>query len=96
MPRILSRAAIASAVAIFLSVSSIYAQDAGNSSIPGDNASQITTSTADNNPARTNASTEDDGPDLGWIGLAGLLGLAGLMRKDRHDRHDHVDRPTHR
>ena len=32
---------------------------------------------------------DDDGFDLGWIGLAGLAGLFGLMPRDRHDRKDH-------
>lgn len=41
---------------------------------------------------------DDDGPDLGWLGLIGLLGLAGLMRRDRdvHTHRDtHRDRATH-
>ncbi|HJQ81369.1 MAG TPA: WGxxGxxG family protein [Lacipirellulaceae bacterium] len=50
--------------------------------------------------ARTTAveTEDDDGPDLGWLGLIGLLGLAGLMRRDRdvHTHRDtHRDRATH-
>ncbi|HYG65597.1 MAG TPA: WGxxGxxG family protein [Thermoanaerobaculia bacterium] len=26
--------------------------------------------------------TEDDGPDLGWIGLLGLAGLLGLRKRE--------------
>ena len=50
--------------------------------------------------ARTTAAVEDedDGPDLGWLGLIGLVGLGGLMRRDRdvHTHRDtHRDRATH-
>lgn len=31
---------------------------------------------------------DNDGFDLGWIGLAGLAGLIGLMPRDRLDRRD--------
>ncbi len=34
------------------------------------------------------ADDDDDGMDLGWIGLLGLAGLLGLRRRD----HDHVQR----
>ncbi|WP_162341578.1 WGxxGxxG family protein [Paenibacillus paridis] len=37
------------------------------------------------NNYRTNATTDDDGFDWGWLGLLGLLGLAGA-RKRAHDR----------
>jgi MYXO-CTERM domain-containing protein len=35
----------------------------------------------------TTVEHEDDGPDLGWLGLLGLAGLLGLRRKtdDHHD-----------
>ena len=33
---------------------------------------------------------DDDGFDMGWIGLAGLLGLMGLMKRN-HDRVVHRD-----
>jgi hypothetical protein len=36
----------------------------------------------------TPADDDDDGMDLGWIGLLGLAGLLGLRRRD----HDHVQR----
>ncbi|WP_138751788.1 WGxxGxxG family protein [Paenibacillus sinopodophylli] len=39
------------------------------------------------NNYRTNATTDDDGFDWGWLGLLGLLGLAGA-RNRAHDR-DH-------
>jgi hypothetical protein len=29
---------------------------------------------------------DDDGFNIGWLGLIGLLGLGGLMPRDRHDR----------
>lgn len=31
---------------------------------------------------RTVVRTDDDGPDMGWLGLIGLIGLAGLKRRD--------------
>ena len=37
------------------------------------------------NNYRTNATTDDDGFDWGWLGLLGLLGLAGA-RNRAHDR----------
>lgn len=30
------------------------------------------------------AGRDDDGPDLGWIGLLGLAGLLGLRRREAH------------
>ena len=39
----------------------------------------------------TTTHDDDDGFDLGWIGLAGLAGLVGLMPRDRNDRHDRKD-----
>jgi MYXO-CTERM domain-containing protein len=30
------------------------------------------------------ARTDDDGPDLGWLGLIGLAGLLGLKRREPH------------
>lgn len=35
------------------------------------------------------ATREDDGPDMGWIGLLGLAGLLGLRRRRHHDDMDH-------
>ncbi|NNU43980.1 hypothetical protein HK415_13685 [Ramlibacter sp. B156] len=35
---------------------------------------------------------DDDGPDMGWLGLFGLLGLLGLRRK--HVEVDHRVRPV--
>jgi len=37
----------------------------------------------------TTARNDNDGFNLGWIGLAGLAGLVGLMPHDRRDRTDH-------
>ena len=45
-----------------------------------------------NDEVGTNMATardDNDGFELGWIGLAGLAGLVGLMPRDRKDRHDH-------
>ena len=81
MSQVLSRAAIASTVAIVLSFTPVFAQEDDITAPPGGKVS------------RPPVTTEEDNMDWGWIGLAGLLGLAGLMRKDRHD---HVDRTTHR
>ena len=40
----------------------------------------------------TQADTEDDGMDLGWIGLLGLAGLLGLRRREATvTRVDRVD-----
>jgi hypothetical protein len=36
--------------------------------------------------------TDDDGPDLGWIGLIGLAGLLGLKRREAH--RDPAGRPV--
>jgi MYXO-CTERM domain-containing protein len=30
----------------------------------------------------TYAETDDDGPDMGWLGLIGLAGLLGLKRRE--------------
>ena len=49
--------------------------------------------TGNNAPAATQPDrADDDGFDMGWIGLAGLLGLLGLMKRDRH--HTHHDQGT--
>lgn len=32
----------------------------------------------------TTVQREDDGFDMGWLGLLGLAGLLGLKRKDNH------------
>lgn len=37
--------------------------------------------------------TDDDGPDLGWLGLLGLAGLLGLKR--REPNRDVAGRPVH-
>lgn len=42
----------------------------------------------------TGYDTDDDGPDLGWIGLLGLAGLLGLRRRRADDVRDDV--PTAR
>jgi hypothetical protein len=57
----------------------LTAQDTGGT---GSNAGAGTTSHTDT------ARADNEGVDLGWIGLLGLLGLAGLMRKNRDD-HSH-------
>jgi hypothetical protein len=67
------------AVSIFtlslgMTISSSYAQDGTRGGVGAG-----TTITRDDN----------DGFDLGWIGLAGLAGLIGLMPRDRHDGRDH-------
>lgn len=36
--------------------------------------------------------TDDDGPDLGWLGLIGLAGLLGLKRREPH--RDTAGRPV--
>lgn len=36
--------------------------------------------------------TDDDGPDLGWLGLIGLAGLLGLKRREPH--RDTTTRPV--
>ena len=36
----------------------------------------------------------DNGTDLGWVGLLGLAGLLGLRRRDTVRRVDHVDTTT--
>ncbi len=56
-----------------MTISSSFAQDSTR-----DGVGARTTTTRDNN----------NGFDLGWIGLAGLAGLVGLMPRDRHDRND--------
>ncbi|WP_065387222.1 WGxxGxxG family protein [Bacillus sp. FJAT-26390] len=35
------------------------------------------------NNYRTNATTDDDGFDWGWLGLLGLIGLAGARNRAR-------------
>lgn len=47
------------------------------------------TATDDTGYART---TDDDGPDLGWLGLIGLAGLMGLKRREPH--RDTAGRPV--
>lgn len=41
---------------------------------------------------RTNATTDDDGMDWGWLGLIGLAGLAGLIRKSPERNKDLDDK----
>lgn len=57
-----------------MTISSSFAQDTTRDEV----GARTTTTRADN-----------DGFDLGWIGLAGLVGLVGLMPRDRHVRNDH-------
>ena len=40
----------------------------------------------------TEATSEDEGTDYGWIGLLGLAGLAGLRGRKRDDRHNDGDK----
>lgn len=47
------------------------------------------TATDDTGYART---ADDDGPDLGWLGLIGLAGLMGLRRREPH--RDTAGRPV--
>lgn len=56
-----------------MTLASSFAQDTTRDAIGA-----RTTTTRDNN----------DGFNLGWIGLAGLAGLVGLMPRDRGVRHD--------
>ena len=60
-----------------LTVSSMNAQDNRNDGVGSNTA---TTTRSDN-----------DGFNLGWIGLAGLAGLIGLIPRDRTDRRNHTD-----
>lgn len=56
----------------------------------GDSVAQVTTD-------RTATTTNDDGPDFGWIGIFGLAGLAGLLgnrREDRMARHSSATSPA--
>jgi MYXO-CTERM domain-containing protein len=43
----------------------------------------------------SDAATEEDGTDYGWVGLLGLAGLAGLLgrKRDDRDRDDRDRRP---
>jgi MYXO-CTERM domain-containing protein len=52
-----------------------------------------TTTTTTTDPTTT-TDYDDDGPDLGWIGLLGLAGLLGLRRRHASDVRDDV--PTAR
>lgn len=40
--------------------------------------------TAADDAAAYNRTADDDGPDLGWLGLLGLAGLLGLRRREVH------------
>ncbi|MGZ8708418.1 MAG: WGxxGxxG family protein [Gaiellaceae bacterium] len=40
----------------------------------------------------TEAASEDEGSDFGWVGLLGLAGLAGLMGRKRDHQHDDADK----
>lgn len=44
--------------------------------------------TLDDRPDVTTRTADDDGMDLGWLGLIGLAGLLGLRRRD--DTRSHV------
>lgn len=46
----------------------------------GTSQAQVTTGTD-----RTTTTTNDDGPDFGWIGIFGLAGLAGLLGNRRNE-----------
>lgn len=52
---------------------------------PGD-VSTVSAQEAENRPS---AARDDDGFDMGWLGLAGLIGLAGLAGRSR-DRTRHT------
>jgi MYXO-CTERM domain-containing protein len=39
----------------------------------------------DDTATTTQATTQDNGTDWGWIGLLGLIGLAGLAGRRRND-----------
>lgn len=40
----------------------------------------------------TEAASEEEGTDYGWIGLLGLAGLAGLLGRKRDDHRDDGNR----
>ena len=74
----------------------VLAQDATTPAAPAPAPAATTPAPADNaaRPAATDTRTDttgaigdNDGFDMGWLGLLGLIGLAGLMRRDtrRHD-----------
>lgn len=79
----LKRTIAVGSVAAALSAVPAMAQETGAADVATEPPARATTERAD---------TDDEGFNLGWLGLAGLLGLVGLMRKD-HDHHDRdIDR----
>jgi MYXO-CTERM domain-containing protein len=50
------------------------------------------TGTGAGDAAGYDRTADDDGPDLGWIGLVGLAGLLGLRRREAH--RDAAGRPA--
>jgi hypothetical protein len=66
----------AALLAVVLSVPNAFGQDVATSNRGG-------ATTGDS------ARADDEGFDLGWIGLAGLAGLAGLLRRDQNVRAEH-------
>ena len=86
MKKLLTNTLIALCLAAALPMD-LYAQAAGESTTGGSTTTGTTGGSTTGGGAMSSQAqpTEDDGPDMGWIGLLGLLGLAGLMRKN-HDR----------
>jgi hypothetical protein len=75
-----------------LAVSTATAQTGTGSSGTGTGAASGDTTMSNNNAGHTER--DDDGFNLGWLGLIGLLGL--IPRKQKVVQHDHIsaDRPS--
>jgi MYXO-CTERM domain-containing protein len=74
----------------FLSTTFMATVAIAGAMIPSVTHAQATTGDQTTTSRTTN---DDDGMDLGWLGLLGLAGLFGLRRRD--DRH-HTDTTTRR
>jgi MYXO-CTERM domain-containing protein len=65
----------------------VMAQDTSTQSTSSPDTQATTTQSMGAGPETMDR--QDNGRDMGWIGLLGLAGLLGLRRK--HDHHDNVD-----
>jgi hypothetical protein len=50
---------------------------------------------ATDSPTTDTRADDDEGFEMGWIGLAGLAGLLGLLRRDPDTRRDHAVHTEH-